>query len=336
MEKINFQISPFHYLDKKLMEEKILPKIEVDFTILLNERKKNYPEHLFIVTQNNQIQMIDSFLFNFIKADYDKKNFHFHIKETLPKNIYWIDIQSQQSSNVHLEVLNNVELTLIHEEVICEKSFKKSCNQLSINNKGNLNYYHLIHSLTEQLFHKENIFCNYKSLNLYFLQKEEKSKIKIDSKVKLFKDASLIVNNFILTQHLQLRDDFIEVEHEEENTNSISYYTALNNGKSVSQINNIINKTAINSELSQHIKHILLSETGQSFSKPSLMIHCPTIASHGNSIGSFPEEWLFYLMQKGINPSAAKDIIKKSIIHNFCSTTSYEQQFYDYFTNFEG
>jgi Fe-S cluster assembly scaffold protein SufB len=324
---MNFQINPFQYFDKKLSQEKCVERNFFDFTDIIKQRKAYYPNHFFLVTENGKVQMLDSFLLNFLKIDYYKNTLTIHIHSQISQPIYWIDIQNQKNNWTTLTIDENIEQTIIHEDVISEKSQ----TQLVIKNTGDLHYFNLINSHTQQLFHKEIECDNYGQLTAFFMQKEDSSLIKIDTQLRLYEKAIANINYLTVLQQHQLRDDCIEIEHIEPNTNCSTNYQSLNNGKAVSQINNIITKESLNSELTQKIKHILMSETGQSFSKPNLMIHAPTVASHGNTMSSFPEEWLFYLYQKGVTKDKAKAIIKQSIIKNFCSSTPYEEQFVNYF-----
>ena len=43
------------------------------------------------------------------------------------------------------------------------------------------------------------------------------------------------------------------------------------------------------------------------------MISTPCVASHGNSIGSIPDDWMFFLNARGINSEKANEIIKDSL-----------------------
>jgi len=47
------------------------------------------------------------------------------------------------------------------------------------------------------------------------------------------------------------------------------------------------------------------------------MISTPCVASHGNSIGSIPDDWMFFLNSRGINAENANTIIKNSLKNEF-------------------
>lgn len=323
---MEFKINRFQYFDQKLFLHQCVDKNFCDFTEILKRRKLAYPNHFFIVTKNNKIEMLDSYLFNFLKFDYSKKSLTMTMREQVSKPIYWIQIHSDKTSKVSLIIANGVEQTLVHEDIVCEKTN----SYMSIDNKGTFNYFNLVDSKTSQVFHKELEIYNYGQTHFYFMQKEDDAIVKLDGQIKLFNGASSNVGIFNLVQEKQIKDDCFEIDHIEPNTNSHITYQGLNSGKAVSQINSIIEKEALNSQLVQKIKHILTSDNAQSFSKPSLMIHAPTVASHGNTISSFPEEWLFYLYQKGITQEVAQHIIKESLVRSFCATTPYENQFSSY------
>lgn len=129
-------------------------------------------------------------------------------------------------------------------------------------------------------------------------------------------EKSISFSSLINTQPNQTFDLSIEVLHKESTKSNINF-TGLNEGKLVSQINSIVPKNTLNCELHQHIKHILLNEKSLSYSKPSLMISTPCIASHGNSIGSIPDDWMFFLKSRGINSENANTIIKDSFKNEF-------------------
>ena len=323
---MDFHIDRFQYFDQKIFLHQCVEKNFFDFTEVLKKRKANFPNHYFIVTKNNKIEMLDSYLFNFIKFDYSNKVLNISINAQINKPIYWIQIHNQKFSKVALCLAQGIEQTIIHEELVGEKS----TSYLSVHNKGTLHYFNLVDSKTKQVFHKEIDTCNYGKTFSWFMQKESNAIVKVDSKTKLFEGASSNIEIFNLVQEKQTRDDCCEIQHIEPHTHSYVNYQTINNGKAVSQINSIIEKSSTDSELVQKIKHILTSDNAQSFSKPSLMIHAPTVASHGNTISSFPEEWLFYLYQKGITESKAKEIVKNSIVTSFCSNTPYESQFSAY------
>lgn len=324
---MDFHINQFQYFDQKLFDKNVEIPNEFSFEELLQKRKIEFKQHYFIVTCNNRVLMMDSYLLNYIKLDSDKQQLHFHISEQVNKPIYWIEIHNHKNNIVSVDIAENIEQVILHEDIILEKSH----TYMHINNYGKLDYINMNHSYTENVFHKELEIDNYGLLKGCFMQKESSSFIKLDSQIRLFENASSSVSIFTLIQSKQLRDDCFEIQHISPNTYSDFSYQSLNNGKAVSQVNNIIEKKSLNSQLNQSIKHILLSADSQSFSKPNLMIHAPTIAAHGNTMSSFPEDWLFYLYQKGLTKIKAQQIIKESMIKNFCSHTNYEEQFYSYF-----
>ncbi len=71
-----------------------------------------------------------------------------------------------------------------------------------------------------------------------------------------------------------------------------------------------IEKGAIKSNASQHIKAILFDKTSKAKASPTLKIDCDDIkASHGCAIGSLNENHLYYLESRGINEAEARKLI---------------------------
>lgn len=190
-------------------------------------------------------------------------------------------------------------------------------NKIHITNKNNSKIIFINHPQTQLSLEKEMVIDNFAQLNLYVTIHKAKSFVKNNLLVNLFDQAVLEADIFINNDRGQTFDLTTEIVHKSSKTNSTINFIGLNEGKLVSQVNSIIEKNSLDCQLQQHIKHILFNEDAMSYSKPSLMIASPCTASHGNSIGSIPEEWLFYLQTKGLSPEICLDIIKQSLQKSF-------------------
>lgn len=321
---MNFHIDPFHFFNKKLLNESINSKTIVDWRTLLNERKKSFPESLFIVLEQNKSLFTDAILLQQFKVSYRNNIpvFSFENKESL--NVHILQIQHNKQE-VILEHTGKGLLNIFHENLISQKGEAS----LIINTSQNINYYLINHNFTEQVFHQE-ILLNIQDktiFNFYEFEKSQAAKNKIDIQANLYNenDFKLIFAGYFGEQ--QLHDSTIEIIHNGNHSKSLIEYLSLNGGKSVSQINSIVRENTIGNDTQQKIKHILLNENAQSYSKPNLMIFTPdVIAAHGNSIGSFNIEDLFYLQQRGLEQEKAKKIITQSYLDSYFEKTDFKEQ----------
>lgn len=329
---INFAIDPFHYFNKNLLNEDVMSITIVDWKKLFNKRKKQFNDHLFIVIQEDKTLFLDTYLLSLIKVQYKDNCININIDTDLASdkiNIYIIQLHKDEQC-LNITTTGEEDTTIIHENII----EKKGHSIVNIHSKNNLNLYYFSQNFTEQLSHQEISIENQGNINLFLLEREQEAKTKVDIQCNLFQNSILNYNLLSKTQSKQLRDDTIEVIHKESNSKSYINYFSLNNGKSVSQVNTVIQEESLNCETHQNIKHILMSEKAQSFSRPNLMIYNPeVIATHGNNMGTFPKDNLIYLQQKGFTEEKAIEIIINSIILNYCNKTPYFEQFKKYFFN---
>lgn len=322
---MNFHIDQFHFFNKKLLNEPVNSKTIIDWRAVLNDRKKHFPEDFFIVLEQNKSLFTDTLLLQQFSISY-KDNipvFSFHNKDNL--NIHILQVQ-QNKQDIILEHLGKGTLNIFHENLIGQKGD----SNLTINAFHDVNYHLINHNFSEQIFKQEillNIENNVK-FNFYNFEKSQIAKNKIDIQVSL---QNYNLFNFYFIGHFieqQLHDNTIEIIHNAHHSTSLIEYLSLNGGKSVSQINSIIKENTIGNNTQQKIKHILLNENSQSYSKPNLMIYSPdVIAAHGNSIGSFNLEDLFYLQQRGISLEKAKKLIIQSYLVSYFEKTDYQKQF---------
>ena len=304
---IDFKMNPYHFFDSKLLEFKSDLVAVYDWKEILSSRKKDFPEYSFLVTDNDEGLLHTDFLTGWGFNDTDIR---IHFDEQMPKKIYWINIQRGDKES-HLSFDN--EINLIHENLVLNTI--KGITHLKFKSKAV--YTNIIQNKSDGIFHQYLAFKNFDITSSYFLQTNTESKNKINQKHYLSQEKAES-NIFILNkvQPKQLRDDFIEFEHSHSNTKSDVKYFSINGGKSVSQVNSFIPSDVIDCETHQHLKHILTEDKAQSYSKPNLMIKNPNvIASHGNSIGSYSDDEIFYLMQRGIALEQAKQIIQNGIIN---------------------
>lgn len=215
-------------------------------------------------------------------------------------------------------LLNNTDLviegnfkTLIIEDISTQN------NEIHITSHSDSKVIFINNPQTNLSIEKDILINNFNHLNFYLTAIKKNTFIKNNLLLNLFDQSKVDTQIFINTLSQQLFDLTTEIIHKKSNTFSDINFIGLNEGKLVSQINSIIEADSKDCELHQHIKHILFNDEAMSYSKPSLMISTPCVASHGNSIGSIPEDWLFYLQTKGISPEQCLNIIKHSLTKTF-------------------
>lgn len=322
-----FKMNPNHYWDSKLFNKKDnngkddFKQKKFSWQNHLAQLKKSNKDFSFLVIYDNKILYSDN-AFGFSKIDDLLK---INIEKLIHKKIYIIQIHDLQS-NLNLKLTQSV--FIIHENIVVNQSD----SWIEIQSHKKCNYTHLVTNLYNNIFYQDITFDHHKKSSCYFLQYEQLSKNKVNQKHILHEGSCIDISCVNKLMPKQIRDDYIEIEHIEKQTNSSINYLSLNSGKSVSQINSVINELAFNSETHQHIKHLLIAENAQSFSKPTLMIDNPlVVASHGNSIGSYSEEDLFYLMQRGISLEKAKEIVQSGLIIKLFDKHYYFEKMIQYF-----
>ena len=326
-----FSIDPFHFFDKKNLHEGVKESFIFDWKSALVEYKKQFPEHFFIVVENEKALFIETTLLSFIKTSVHNKKLYLSIDSDIKEEairIYLLQMHNQIPQHIEIMTTGAYPVTIFHDNIVCEQSQ----SQVYLTNQAPGSYYNSVTHKSSQIFYQQFDFKIQNNFNSFFMEKNQTGKTKIEYMANLYREVIFTHSSLNYLQNAQVRDETIEVIHCEKNAHSASHYLALKHGRAVSQVNSIINETAYESETHQHIKHILLAENAQSFSRPNLMIKNPqVVASHGNSIGSFPEDILFYLMQRGISELETQALIVQSMIRDFCDTTDYAEQLATYF-----
>lgn len=338
---MKMHIDNFHFFDKKLLNE-LYSKDEVslllpnqDWKDILAQRKVQFPEHLFIVLNNEGIVFVDNNNFSLFNVEKSKLFINLNSNCSHSTSIYIIHLHEKSTDfSIHsqdLSVEKNKSLIIFHENII----FNKAISSLSIHNSNELYYYNINYTMDRNfntIFYQELHFFNYSSLFIYSMQNKNPLKNKLDIQINLYETAKISLFSLNYLQKKQLRDDAIEVIHHGKNSFSNIQYLSLNGGKSAVQVNTLIPEQSFHSVTHQTLKHILLDDNAVSYSRPNLMINNPlVVASHGNSIGGFNEADLFYLSQRGISKEKAKHLISHSYIASFCEKTHYYDILIQYF-----
>lgn len=221
-------------------------------------------------------------------------------------------------NDVAFILLDNADITILGQvKTLIIEDISTQDIKVNITNTTKAKIIYINNPQTELAQEKTFVIDNLSQIDFYLTAISKKTFIKNNILVNLMENSLFNSHIFIKTEKQQVFDLTTEIVHKSSNTISNIYFTGLNKGKLVSQINSVVEKQSKDCELHQHIKHILFNDEATSYSKPGLMISSPCVASHGNSIGSIPEDWLFYLQTKGISPEACLAIIEKSLAKSF-------------------
>ena len=126
------------------------------------------------------------------------------------------------------------------------------------------------------------------------------------------------LNGLYLTSDGQHIDNLINIDHAQPNCTSRLNYKGILDGKSRAVFGGtvIVRPGSQKSDAEQTDKNLLLSETAEVDSKPSLLIYADDVkCSHGATAGHMNEETLFYLRSRGLDLGTAS----RMLIHAFAT-----------------
>lgn len=233
---------------------------------------------------------------------------------------FYVDITSTLTLDTDFAfiLLNNADLTISGDvKTLIIEDISTTDNQINITNHSKAKIIFINNPQTGLSQEKNIILNNFNTVEFYLTAVSKNTFTKNNILINLMNNAEFKGEVFIQTDKNQVFDLTTEIVHKSSNTKSNISFTGLNKGKLVSQINSVVEANSKDCEVHQHIKHILFNDDAMSYSKPGLMIASPCVASHGNSIGSIPEDWLFYLQTKGISPQSCLKIIQQSLNKSF-------------------
>ena len=284
--------NPNHYLDLNLLKKEGKDTFSLDLNNLYLLRKKQFPSFNFIIFSNESILFSE---LNINDNNLKIENSSIYVIREINKNSF-LNIQLNGKSNIIIEDIAN----------------KKNESNIHINSQGQNNFYYFTNYSLEDLFYS-NININIEGkLKSLIITKPQIKKHKNNIQYFLSNKSEIEHNQFTENFYGQLQDDSIEITHKEKSISKINYIS-LNSGKISTQINSIIPFEANNCETTQLISHLVLEPNAVTKSKPNLVIkNKNVVASHGNNIGGFSQEDLFYLKQRGIKEERAKKILAKS------------------------
>jgi len=121
-----------------------------------------------------------------------------------------------------------------------------------------------------------------------------------------------------LTLGDQHQDNFISIDHAKPNGTSRLFYKGILDGssKAVFGGNVTVRKDAQKTDALQTDKNLLLSDTAEIDSKPSLLIYADdVVCGHGATAGHIDEDTMFYMRSRGLDMETASRIL----IHAFAA-----------------
>ena len=126
------------------------------------------------------------------------------------------------------------------------------------------------------------------------------------------------LNGLYLTADNQHIDNLISIDHAQPHCTSRLNYKGILDGKSRAVFGGevIVRRDAQKSDAEQTDKNLILSQSAEADSKPSLLIYADDVkCSHGATAGHIDADTLFYLRSRGLD----LDTASRMLIHAFAS-----------------
>jgi len=248
------------------------------------------------------------------------------------------EIRSKVGFNVHITIHNDVTLKLIHLNddadmasfslsVDSKKQAKvldiylsiaresKVLTEVLLNTKSKLDYFIFSHSSAKVENYFNVLVDNRAILNVKNLMAND-SAYKLVNNVYIFEEFAKVNSlNAIVNNTKEDQEYNYNVYHLAGHSQSLMYNNAICNSSSFITLNTdgIIKKDAIETDLNQKSKGILLDTESNIIANPILEIdEYDCKASHGAGVGAIDENDLFYLMSRGIQREDAVRLIINS------------------------
>jgi Fe-S cluster assembly protein SufD len=121
-----------------------------------------------------------------------------------------------------------------------------------------------------------------------------------------------LINGLFMGTGQQHMDNYMLVEHASPHCSSRQFYNGILDGHSHGVFHGriIVHKDAQKTDAKQTNRNLLLSDDAQIDTKPQLEIYADDVkCTHGATIGQIEENALFYLRSRGINETAARQLL---------------------------
>jgi Fe-S cluster assembly protein SufD len=124
--------------------------------------------------------------------------------------------------------------------------------------------------------------------------------------------ADATLNGLYLTRHRQHVDNQLRVHHARPRCTSHQLYKGVLDDSSRAIFNGriVVDPGAQKTDAKQSNRNLLLSQTAQAQSNPQLEIYADDVrCTHGSTVGRLDDEAVFYLRSRGIDRTAAKNLL---------------------------
>jgi Fe-S cluster assembly protein SufD len=135
------------------------------------------------------------------------------------------------------------------------------------------------------------------------------------------------LNGIALVRGRQHADNTTDVDHAKPHCHSAQLYKNVldERGRSVFQGRIHVGAGAQKTDAHQMNRNLLLSRDAQADSKPELIIHADDVkCSHGATVGDLDRDALFYLESRGIDETAARNLLVRGFAAEMMETISDE------------
>lgn len=122
----------------------------------------------------------------------------------------------------------------------------------------------------------------------------------------------------VLDEKLQSHT-YLQLEHQAAETESTQRFSQALMGMSLGSFDGtvVVAKDAQKVDSDQLVKTLMLSTDAKAQGKPNLKIYADDVkCAHGNTCGQLEEEFLFYLMSRGIPRSDAREILTRGFVED--------------------
>lgn len=265
--------------------------------------------------------------------DYLKKN-NSHLEEEIKKNARF---------NTLISIKKDINLKIIH---ICDDQLFINY-QIDVAKRTNVNltvvYGYVVNNakikLDVLMHHKSNVTYreyqefkgNAKSITSFYVLRYNELKYlslannkgEVETNLNMYlleQGINLDALNVVVNSSSHIQNQNLNVYHiSEKSTSNFNTYAIANNN-SVLNIKNIgqINNGAIQTDLKQKTKGLIVDTFSNIEADPALVINeNDVMASHGASIGAINPDELYYLMSRGLTKEASEELIIEAYVSPF-------------------
>jgi Fe-S cluster assembly protein SufD len=139
--------------------------------------------------------------------------------------------------------------------------------------------------------------------------------------------SSCHLNGLYLTSGAQHMDNYINIDHAKPRGTSRLYYKGILDGKSRAVFGGIVlvRKDAQKTDAHQSDKNLILSESAEVDSKPSLQIYADDVkCGHGATAGHIDQDTLFYMRSRGLDVKTASGLLIRGFANEIIDTVQLE------------